>query len=440
MKHTLKFMLLASLLFAFGCKENKDPKAGLRLGEGPSYVQEEPLGDISSYNPQLKLDYTDILAQEEDIIKNAPTTQINKFAFDMYEQIKGDENITYSPMSISLALSMTYAGANGATKDEMKTALSMGENDPAYHDSVGKFVSLLNHKDHKGTELNISNGTWLAQGFDVLASFQDTLKSAYSIKAVNIDFMKDPERATTIINKTISEQTKSKIDTLLKTPLDKDTKLVLTNAVYFSGKWLNQFNEANTAEDKFVTATEEMNVPFMKQTGKFLYSEDAEKQVVATPYEDGEFAMVFVLPKAEQAAYLTKTSTPEEFATMMDALKEKTVNLMLPKFSQRLSPDVKSVLTKLGMTKAFDEQQADFSGISKEKLFINAIAHEAMVEINETGTTAAAATAVIVVPGSAVPGVDPEQPVDFNATRPFMYYLIHQKTKAILFMGRVDKP
>lgn len=441
MKHSLKFMLLATLLFAFGCKENKDSKSGLKLDDGPSYVKDGQLGDISAYNPQLKLDTTEVLAQEDTILKNAPSNQINKFAFDMYEQVKGSENITYSPMSISLALSMTYSGANGETKDEMKTALGLGENEPGFHDSVGKFVSLLNHKDHKGTEINISNATWLAQGFDVLASFQETLKSSYGMKAVNLDFMTDPQLATGIINKTISEQTKGKIDTLLAAPLAKDTKLVLTNAVYFSGKWLNPFNEANTAEDKFITNTAaEVNVPFMNQTGKFLYSEDNEKQVIETPYEDGEFAMVFVLPKPEQAAYLMKTSNPEEFATLLDSLKERKVNLKLPKFSQKMAPNVKEVLQKLGMNKAFDEKQADFSGINKEKqLFIGDIAHQALVEVNEIGTTAAAATAVVVVPGAAVPGVDPEQPVDFHATRPFTYYLIHQKTKTILFVGRVDK-
>ncbi|MCA9507724.1 MAG: serpin family protein [Myxococcales bacterium] len=437
MKIFMGSSLTLTLLMSFSCGFMEK---GLQLNEGIT----DNVDDISAFNPTLERDYSTILTQEKDIVKNAPTAQINALAFNIYDQLKDKENISYSPMSISMAVAMAYAGAGGETKKEMQETLGYGADDAAVFSGYGNFSALLTHKNFENVKLTIANATWLAQGFEVLEGFQNKLKSAFSIKSISLDFKNEPQRSTDIINKSIAQQTNGKIDKLLKAPLDSASKMVLTNAIYFTGKWENQFEEHNTSNAQFFAHnSEEISTDYMNQVAYFDYAEDEEKQVVQANYEGKEFSMVFVLPKQGHEDVFAKKMTNDDFAQMTNSLVSTKVDFKLPKFTQRFSPEVGQIMQNIGMKQAFDEDLADFSAIeTKEKLHISKIFHEAVVEVSEKGTTAAAATAIIMEPATtSIGGPDVvEPPVEFYATRPFMYYMIHKATNAIIFMGKYDRP
>ncbi len=408
--------------------------------------QAPPKTYVDENAQELKLDVASLLAQEDDIVKRAPQSANNSFAFDLYHQLKSGDNVTYSPFSISLALAMAYAGAKGETEASMKRVLHFGDNTLDFHQSFGQFANLLSNKDRTNNEaiFSISNAQWLQENYRILKDYKDTLAQAYVAKPILLDFMNKPSEATATINQAVSDQTHGEIAKLLKSDLKNDTRLVLTNAIYFRAKWQSQFENHATHQGQFTRKNGEvLDVNYMAQTHRFSYSEDAGKQVLLVPYRDDDFAAVFILPREGKLAEVEQKLSADDFVATINGLESTKVNLLLPKFSQRFAPMLKEVLTKLGLGIIFDEQAVDLSKINGithglEKIFISNVVHEAVVKMYEAGTTAAAATAVIAVGATAMPA--PEEPVLFHATRPFLFFIIHRASKTILFMGRVDSP
>lgn len=383
---------------------------------------------------------TSLLGNELEIIKQAPKNSNNQLAFDLYKALSSTDNITYSPFSISLALAMAYAGAKGDTETAMKNVLHFGDNTINFHKSYGQFANLLSSKDRSKDEaiLKISNHQWLQKNYNILQSYKDILANSYIAQPTYLDFLNEPTLATKTINDKVSEETNKEIPKLLKKDLENNTRLVLTNAIFFNAKWQNIFPEGSTSNDNFATKTGPITVQYMKQTNQYNYSEDNDKQVLLMPYKDQDFATLFILPKAEKLSSLEQQLTATNFASMIDSLKPANVEVWLPKFSQRTAPNMKEVLTDLGLGIIFDPGKADLSGINGSPgLFVGDVVHEAVVKMYEAGTTAAAATAVIISEKSAIS--EPKEVV-FHATRPFLFFIIHKPSSTILFMGRVDTP
>lgn len=390
----------------------------------------------------MKFDVAPLLAQEKSIVEHFPKSS-NKLAFDLYQKLSGEQNPVFSPLSISAAMAMAYVGSQKETEDAFKKVLYFGDNNLDFHKSYGNFALLLSHKDRgPDTTFEIANNLWLKKDYPVKEPFKDTLANAYNAEAISLDFSGNPELATKTINQTIAEQTHGEIDPLLKSTLPADMRLVLTNALYFKSKWQDQFKSARTHEDSFNKADgTTMPVKFMSQEHNFAYGEDGQSQFLLMPYEDNDFATLFVLPAQGMLSEVEKGTNEEGFQKMLKNLSEQKVNVKLPKFSQRATPNVKNILEELGLGIAFDRFKANFEGISTEdeRLYIANVVHEAVVKMYEEGTTAAAATAVLVV-ATSMPPRQPEEPINFHADRPFLYYIIHQPSGTILFMGRVDEP
>lgn len=389
---------------------------------------------------QLVIDSEALFAREDEIVKNAPTKTNNDFAFALLKELGTTENLTFSPFSISLALAMLYAGAKGDTEKALKDVLHFGDNKLAFHWSFGEFANLLSHKDRSAFEssFKVSNVQWLQDGFPITQEFSDLLAKAYAAKTVNLDFAHNANTATKTINATVSKQTNGEINQLLKSDLDPNTRLLLTNALYFNAKWQDQFNADMTSEGDFSKKDQEkVKATFMKQVTSLPYAEDEQKQVILMPYSDPDFATVFVLPRDNKADVELNS---ESFSALIDSLANDRVDLWLPKFSHRTSPALLDALTKLGLGIIFDSDKCDLSGMSsKDKLVVSRLAHEAVVKVDEGGTTAAAATAVVIGVTSAPP-VSDVQAKEFHAIRPFSYFIIHRPSKNIIFAGRVDKP
>ena len=409
-----------------------------------------------------------VLAFARDEAKEAPKALANvdtkalsagntQFGLDLYGELAGKEkgNVFFSPYSISEALGMTYLGAAGQTRDEMRKVLCvpMGHlkqaevttwtNDElaaAYKDFHGKLESSAG-KFH----LHVANALWGAQDAKFKSDFLTTVDAQFGGKLSSLDFSKSDQAARTI-NDWVAGQTQQKIKDLVPaSALDASTRLVLTNAIYFKAPWQHQFNDELTKDrDFFMGAEKKIQAKMMEQTGHFRYNEAEGVKVLEMAYEKSPVSMVILLPdKKDGLGDLAKAlaDKPKEGSALdpyLKDMKSPKVHVVLPKFKFTCQFSLSDALQKLGMKLAFEGGNADFSGMSDtEKLFISAVLHKAFVDVNEEGTEAAAATAVAMAM-SAMPR--PEEPKEFVVDHPFVFLIRDSQTGSVLFMGRVCDP
>ena len=369
----------------------------------------------------------------------------NAFALDLYQQLRtGGDNLFYSPSSISSALAMTYSGARGETERQMAEAmhfyLSQSELHPAFNklnlELAGRGEGAQG-KDDEGFRLNIVNAIWGQKDYRFLDTFLDTLAENYGAGLRLLDFIKAPEESRVTINDWVSEQTEDKINDLIPQGLiDELTRLVLTNAIYFNAAWASPFNEAATSDGTFYLLNgAEVTVPMMSQTESFAYAEGDGYQAVELPYDGNELSMVILLPENGRFDAFEASLDIDRLNGIMADMGYGQVAITMPKFEFESSLGLKPTLSDMGMPVAFTPG-ADFSGMTgSQELFITEVVHKAFVSVDEAGTEAAAATAVIVGLTAM-----PEQPVTFNMDRPFIFLIRDIETDSLLFTGRILNP
>jgi serpin B len=377
---------------------------------------------------------------------NAVAKGINAFAFNLYGKIKdlpeikkAEGNLFFSPYSISSALAMTYTGARGNTAKEMASVLSLPSADieqiAAGYGSLQK--QLQADPKTSGYQLNIANALWGQKGYGFLPAFLDLNKKYFGSGLTELDFAQS-EAARKTINTWVEEQTKEKIKELIAPDIiDGDVKLVLTNAIYFKGQWAAQFKTENTKPAKFnVTTDKTVDVPMMYQKGEFAYTENNDMQLLLLPYKGNELSMLVILPK-NISSFDSVEKQVIQNKLPVDSVRKQEVEVYLPKFKITCGTlTLNDNLKDMGMKDAFNERKADFSGMNgRFGLFIAYVLHKAFVEVNEEGTEAAAATAVIMKE-KALPRPVPV----FRADRPFIFTIIDNRSQSILFMGRVMNP
>jgi len=420
----LSLLLVTVLLGVAGCNEVSDTaQADLAQSDKPR----ETSPDIAS------ADLTDLVDGN------------SAFAFDLYQAIreKGG-NLFYSPYSISLALAMTYAGARSATEQQMAATLHFTLPEDHLHPAFNSLHLELatrgegaEGKDEEGFRLNIVNEIWGQKDYEFRNEFLDVLAENYGAGLRLLDFINAPETSRVTINDWVSDQTEDRIEDLIpQGVIDALTRLVLTNAIYFNAAWLNPFNEDTTDDGAFYLLDGgEVTVPMMMQSDSFGYAEGEGYQAVELPYDGRELSMVILLPDTGQF---------EEFESSLDAdlvdiitndLIYKEVALTMPKFEFESEFKLADTLAAMGMPVAFTGA-ADFSGMTGNRdLFIAEVLHKAFVSVDEAGTEAAAATAV-VMNLTAAPG----EPVEVTLDHPFIFLIRDIETGAILFVGRVVNP
>jgi len=366
---------------------------------------------------------------------------LNDFSFAFYDEIIKDEesNVFYSPYSIFTALSMAYEGARGNTAVEMKSILNILQNDSVTESSFGRLYNLLNH-NIEGYTINTANAFWANDDYKFLDEYINLLTSYYIAEANELDFSKRVEAAE-IINTWIEEQTNDKINDMIKLDmLSKMTKLVLANAIYFKGLWEKQFDPADTYETDFETnSLETVTVDMMSYTGedkKFNYTETDDLKILELDYQGNETSMIIILPKENNITIAEKQLSKENLTNWKDSFtKTKIATLQIPKFKLETEYTLNNILSDMGMGDAFSPGIADFSGMDGAKsLFISKVLHKAFVEVNEEGTEAAAATAIIMELTAVM------DPTTFVADHPFIFLIQQKETGAILFTGKVTDP
>jgi serpin B len=367
------------------------------------------------------------------------------FAFELYQTLKGkDGNLFYSPYSISLALAMTYAGARGETAEQMAETLRFLLDQDSLHPAFNWLDAELasrgggaQGKDGEGFRLNIVNAIWGQKDYEFLPAFLDVLAENYGAGLRILDFISEAEKSRVTINDWVSDQTEGRIKDLIpRGAIDALTRLVLTNAIYFNAAWELPFNEKVTANGPFHPLDgEQVTVPMMRRTESFGYTDGKGYQAVELPYDGGELSMVILLSEADQFQAFEAGLQAQRVSDIISGLRPTQVALTMPKFEFDSEFELGDTLAAMGMPIAFSGE-ADFSGMTgTPDLYISQVIHKAFVSVDEAGTEAAAATAVIMRATAM-----PSQPVEVTLDRPFIFLIRDIETGTILFVGRVLNP
>lgn len=367
------------------------------------------------------------------------------FAFDLYRSLSAqDGNLFYSPYSISLALAMTYAGAAGNTATQMGSAMHFTLPAADLHTAFNSYSQSLEARakeSKEGTpfELSIANSLWGQKDFAFRQEFLDVLAANYGAGMRLVDFAADPESARLAINQWVSDETRERIKDLIPIgAIDVMTRLVLANAIYFKAGWLHTFDDSATADAPFhLLDSSIVSVPMMHQNESFAYAQMGSYRAIELPYQTGDISMMVILPDEGQFRAVESMLDAQMVKQITDKLIHGPVILVFPKFTYDSSFNLNAALKSLGMGDAFDPALADFSGMDGQRdLYITDALHKAFVSVDEKGTEAAAATAVIMGLTSA-PALPP---IEFNVDRPFIYLIRDSQTGSILFVGRVLNP
>jgi serpin B len=371
----------------------------------------------------------------------APVVSANTaFATDLYAKLENENgNLFFSPYSISTALAMMFAGARGDTAQQMANVLHFTVPQNRLPPAFAELEAELNAVQKKGkVQLSIANSLWPQKGYPFLHEYIDLLKRYYSTTVTPIDFAKSPEGARKTINDWVESKTNRKITDLIKPGvLDSLTRLVLTDAVCFKGNWVNQFDPKRTEDGQFLVAADKyVECRMMFRKGPYGFAETPELKVLELPYAGDDLSMIVLLPrKIDGLGALESELSAAKLAEWTKVLGKSEVAVALPKFKLTCEFSLKETLTAMGMTDAFSDK-ADFSGMDGHKnwLYISAVVHKAFVDVNEEGTEAAAATAVIAVPAGPAKGPY------FVADHPFLFLIRDKHMGNILFLGRVTDP
>jgi serpin B len=368
----------------------------------------------------------------------------NAFAIDLYGKLAGAPgNLFFSPNSIETALAMTYAGARGGTAGQMAAVLHLPSGSNTIARDFGDFLNQLNGTGTdkgktRGYELSVANALWGQTGYPFLPDFVNVLNTNYGAGLQEVDFKQNSAGARNAINLWVEDKTKNKImDLIPRGALTADTRLVLTNAIYFKGTWAAKFDKTATQDEPFhVSAAEEAKAPMMNRTGSYGYLDGGDFQALKLGYAGGELSMIILLPsRADGLPQLEKELTMSKLSDLFGKLNNQRVVVSIPKFRMTEQFELADTLGSMGMENAFD-RSADFSGMTGRKDFhISNVIHKAFVEVNEEGTEAAAATGVVMVAAAM-----PARPTVFRADHPFLFVIRDERSGAILFMGRLAKP
>ncbi len=367
-----------------------------------------------------------------------------------------DKNLLVSPHSILSALAMVYAGADGLTREQMRKALRLGLDEPALHGAFSRLDQALAERsaikredEARGFTLNVVNRLWGHHDYEFVPAYLDLVEAYYGAGIERVDFEADPNKVRGQINAWVEEQTRDRIRDLLPDgSLDEDTRLVLVNAIYFLASWHEAFEEAETRKAPFTRPDgSPTEVDMMHRTGRLQAHVGEETVAVAIPYLGGDTVLLAMMPADPQADFLAweRSLDRAAFDAALVRMESEQVALDFPKFRTEGGFRLSDLLKAMGMEEAFDPPQANFErmtgvppGIIGRSLYIDEVFHKTFIDLDEAGTEAAAATAVVMMRLTAV---QPEpEPISIRFDRPFVYAIYDQPTGTILFLGRLLDP
>jgi serine protease inhibitor len=376
-----------------------------------------------------------LTASESQIIKSS-----SNFGFELLKQVQNtqkDENIFISPLSVSMALGMTYNGAANETATAMKNTLGFSNLSHAeINNSYKSLLELLSGFD-PNVRLDIANSIWYRMGFTVEQTFIDTNKQYFDANISALDF--NVPSSVDVINNWVDTTTNGKIDQIIDS-IDPMTMMFLINAIYFNGTWTYEFDKTFTSDGTFhISSDKSIDIPLMTQDNNFAHFHNNELQMIDLPYGDGSYCMTVLLPSRESSAdALVESLDRATWTALLRKLKKTEGSLYLPKFKLAYEKVLNDVLATMGMDVAFNSNKADFTNINKDgELYISKVKHKSFVDVYEEGTEASAVTVVTV----QALGIS-EGPAKFTmyVDRPFVFVIREKNTGTILFMGKIMDP
>jgi len=365
----------------------------------------------------------------------------NAFGLEIFQKIRKEsdkENLMVSPLSISLALAMAYNGADGDTKSEMENAMKLNGLTPEQiNNSYKMLIKALKSLD-EDVIFEIANAIYYHENFPVKQTFFDINKNYYNAEVQGLDF--NSSSALETINDWVAEKTHDKITKIIE-QLSPDARMVLLNAIYFYGTWANEFDKEGTKMRTFFkTDGTTKEVPMMNKEDKLEYSTNNLFSAVKIPYGTGQYNMLVMLPSEGKNSQdvIDNFSANNWVNWAEDFNTEEHVIVTMPRFKFAFDIELKKVLKQMGMVQAFSETSANFSNISDIYLYISAVIHKTYIDVNETGTEAAAVTAIVFETTSI--GPSEPQKIYFTVDKPFVFAITEKDTDAILFIGQVQNP
>jgi len=384
-------------------------------------------------------------SQQDRSVPDAPLAAVvhasNRFALDFYRDLSAHEagqNIFVSPYSVSTALAMACEGSRKETRSQMAAVLHLDLPDAKRRAGYSALLAGTNPGEGKTYKLEVANALWGQKDFHFEPAFTSALKDSYGGGFNLVDFAGSSEASRGTINAWVEQKTAGKIRDLIHpsdlTPL---TRLVLTNAIYFKSAWASPFKKQSTQTADFhVTASKAVPVPMMALSERFLFVRRPGVAAIELPYAGNDLSMVVILPDGDIDAFGASLSL-DSLQKLRSEMKGQQVDLSLPRFKFETRSYLEQVLSRMGMPDAFNAKRADFSGMTgKPNLSISHVIHQAMINVDEEGTEAAAATAVIM----SLKAMRVVERESFRADRPFLFLIVHNPTGSILFMGRVSDP
>lgn len=403
----------------------------------------EPIGGVAPPGEVAKSDKARITTRAPAADLQQAVKGQNDLAFDLYREVAVEgENLFLSPVSIATALSMTYAGAAGGTAQAFEQVLGSGLSAASHHRAMNDLEAQLTSRgknaqaaDGKPFRLTMANQLFGQTGYPFEVPFLDTLAQEYGAGMRLMDFNTAAEPSRVAINEWIAKRTEDRIPELLQPDvITSDTRLVLVNAIYFNAAWKHVFVDGLTANGNFNTGSGVKSVPLMRNSDLPTRAAQVNGvEVFELPYDGDEMSMVVIVPPLGDLAALEASMDAAKFDAYVAALSSERLDLTFPKFEARTQASLTTPLQTLGLGPAFGSS-ADFSAMTPNNVAISDVVHECFVKVDEKGTEAAAATAVIVGETS----LPITRPVVVD--RPFVFAVRDNATGALAFVGRVTNP
>ena len=435
-KKKIVFFLLTLMLLCTGCTENT-----ASIDENTDQVNGST--DITGNKITDMIKEDKIVIQENTV--NADSVEDydiaaanNAFAFNMYSHMAQSEagkyeNIFFSPNSVSTTMAICYEGAENTTKEQISNVFYFPTNKTVLRESFKEINGRINSgKDDY--ELKTANALWVQERYTVKQEYVYNVKNYYDGKVTNLDFAGKPDGSRDAINEWVEDKTNNKIKDLVpEDSITPDTRIIITNAIYFNGKWMYTFDKELTGKETFYPAEgEKISVDMMHSAENFAYGENSEAKIIELPYRGNNLSMYIVLPKSNEIKKFEKEFTLNNYTELKNNMSfAAEVETSVPKFKFETKTELSNSLIEMGVVDAFGP--ADFTGISDSPLKVSRVIHQAFIDMKEEGTEAAAATMVGMEKGIAISDTK-----EFKADHPFLFFIEDKRTDCILFMGKVE--